>query len=151
MTIGWSAVATNLASLSPISGIVVKDFSNIPADCRNIFPILYPNPSESIKSIHATRHGLTLNTGRYRLEYYMTWRYIHSPVGSVISGQFTDYANFVLKMDALYSAILTNMDMLAGANNNIWLPDLPKVGGLTDFSGNAFHGCDLEFKVSVEL
>ena len=146
MTIGWNAVATSFAALSPIGAITVKDLSGIPQDCRNLCPILFPWPNGFVKAIKPERLTLALGSVNYKLQYQMTWVYLHAP----ISAGYVNYASYASNMDALYLALLTNADLITGART-LQFPDLPAIGPTHDPAGNTFQGCNLTFGVFTEI
>jgi hypothetical protein len=145
MTIGWNAVATSIAALSPIGGITVKDLSGIPQDCRNLCPILFPWPNGFVRAIRPSRLTLALGSVNYQMEYQMTWVFLYGVLANYVS-----YADFSAKLDALYTAILTNADLITAAKT-ITLPDMPAIGPTRDPAGNVFNGCNLTFGVFTEI
>jgi hypothetical protein len=153
--IQWRAVATSLAALSPLAvsapgqAIKIMDFAHIPSDCKTLCPILFPWTGGTIKNLRPQRHTLAIGSVLYRIDYSMTWRYLHAAVAGGLSA-FGDYDGFMANMDALYAAILINADYLTGAKTII-LPDIPGVGPTFDPSYNYFHGCDLTFQVVTEI
>jgi hypothetical protein len=150
MPINWTGLATSIAALSPIGTIQVRDFSNIPIDCRKLCPILFPHPSHVADNIHPTRLTLMPGSVNYQVEYTMSWIYLdHFFVGGV-GNQYIDYDQFTANLDALYTTILANADLLVGAKT-ITLPSVPAMGTTFDLMYNPFHGCRINFGVFTEI
>ena len=143
-TASFATVANSIAALS-ISGVHVFDIDNIPVDAKSYLPALFPAPDGFITGIQFTRLTPGTNgTAKMDLSYTLTYRFLHSIVGSG-AGLIATYADAIEKLSRIVIAILSN-DAPAGVVN-MELESISNIGPMTDPAGQIqYIGAEIALK-----
>ena len=141
-------IATSFAALS-IPGVTVLDHLHIPerVEARQC-PILYPKPDGFVSDLNVdlVSFGNAANDRRKTITYTLTYRYLHTSIGAG-RGLFAVYQDMIANVDLIISTLMDNDDL--SGTIDITPTGIDNIGPVIDPAGDAFHGCDLTFAVTV--
>ena len=139
MTVALSpkTVAENIALLS-ISGVTIRDLSNIPQSGQMVTPILFPQPSGFITDISVENQSFGPNTSAaIDFSYTLHYVFLFTELGSGMS-QLDPYSPLVEKLELIWETMITN-DAVTGLVD-MKLNGVEALGDIEDPSGNRFWG-----------
>lgn len=146
VSISFSTVADSIAGLS-ITGVTIADINQIGESNQKTPKHLCPRPQGYITNI--VMDEPTFGAGATRkltLRYTLTYRYYHAEIVGGRGGLFAVYSGMITNITRICNAILTN-DTITGCVD-IALLTIGELGPVSDPAGNAFHGCDLSFRIT---
>jgi hypothetical protein len=145
ISVSLATVADSISKLS-ISGVNVKDINEIPEDASKVTPVLYPKPNGFVSAIKFSRATMGGGgTAKMDLEYTLTYRYLHAPVGGSL-GLFSTYQGLITNLCAIVVSIMGN-DNITGVVD-MQLESVSDIGPLSDPAGSTmYHGVDISLRV----
>ena len=136
MGLSADTIAASIAALS-ISGVTTKGLTTLPSaiDPREC-PVLAPSVNDPpfMTGLNVTRDSFG---GLKTISYTQNWKLYAAPVGQG-RGLLDLYPTLVTKALAVLDALIAN-DALSGSID-VNPEDVPQFGGISDPSGNWFHG-----------
>ena len=146
MALQIGTVAASIAALV-IDGVDILDIIEIPTEAKKRdTPYIVPKPDGFITDFFPERKSLGPgSTAAFDVTYTLTYRLLHSKIGTGRSGLFTTYSDMVTKAALFLDAIIEN-DTLTGAVDS-FPSSISNFGLVSDPLGNAYHGCDIGIKV----
>jgi len=140
----FTTVATSIAGLT-ITGVTIKDLSNMLTDVSMACPLLMPGPSfiTNLQPVLPETYG-SAGTERLTLKYNITYRYFHCAVSAEQTWGL--YDDIVSNVAAIMVVLMTN-DKLAGLSD-LRINAIPEIPGIvTDPLQNEYYGCDITLSV----
>ena len=137
-------IARAIADLD-IPGLAIKDLDNIPAECTNLLPVLFPEPVGYLSNFVVVwdsqgGHGVQMMTVQYDLRYTL----LYSAIGAGRTG-LEYYGQMMDKVSILLDEMLVNDDLTGTID---FLPvEVTEAGPVPDPAGNMFLGCRLTLHV----
>ena len=106
-----------------------------------------PKPDGFISGFEPSRESFGPGSvAAFNVIYVLTYRLLHSKIGTGRSGLFNTYSSMVAKVGLFLDAIIEN-DTVAGAVD-IFPNSITNFGPVADPVGNMFHGCDIGIQVT---
>jgi hypothetical protein len=137
-------LATAIKGLT-ITGIPIRDITEIPSSGMLQCPVLIPKPDGYISNLLVTRDTYgTGGTEKLTLTYDLTYRLLYAPIGMNLD--FGTYDNFISAIASILVVLETN-DVLSGAVD-IRVNTVSGIGPVNDPAGNVYHGCDFVLSVT---
>jgi len=135
----FTTLATAIKGLT-ITGIPIRDISEIPSSGMLQTPVIIPKPDGFITNLAMTRDTYgSSGTAKWTLTYDMTYRLLYAPIGMNLD--FGLYDNMITAIAAILVVFQTN-DILSGAVD-IVVNTVSGIGPVNDPAGNVYHGCDI--------
>ena len=146
MALQIGTVVTAIAALV-VDGVEIQDMDEIPTEVNSRDkPTIIPKPDGFVSGFVPERMSFgSGDVAKINVSYVLTYRMLHSKVGTGRSGLFATYADMVTKTFLFLDAIIAN-DALGGAVD-IEAGAVPEFGPVVDPSANVFHGCDISINV----
>ena len=147
MALQFGTVAASIAALV-IDGVDILDIIEIPTEAKKRdAPYIVPKPDGFISGFLPERQSLGPGTtAAFNVTYTLTYRLLHSKIGTGRSGLFDTYSSMVAKVGLFLDAIIAN-DTISGAID-IFPNSINNFGLVSDPLGTAFHGCDIGIQVT---
>lgn len=145
MTLSAVTIADSISKLT-VTGVKILDLDQIP-EVANDFdcPMVYPNPDGFMSGFEVERMAMSSGTSAvWNVHYTLTYRFLHSPVGSGL-GLFDVYDDMVDKVMDFVDKMLVS-DAVTGAVD-LEVEDISSFGPVSDPSGQMFHGCDIMLRI----
>ena len=140
----FPTLATAIKGLT-ISGIPIRDLSELPTSAMLQTPVIIPRPDGYISNLAVTRDSYgTGGSEKLTLTYDLTYRLLYAPIGMNLD--FGTYDNLISAIATALVVFETN-DVLSGAVD-IVVNTVASVGPVSDPSGNVYHGCDFVLSVT---
>ena len=140
-------VADSISKLL-VTGVELKDIDKIVTEGhkRNI-PMIIPRPDGFISGFLYERESFGPgSTAAINISYTLTYRLLHSKIGTGRSGVIDKYSDMVAKVGLFLDAIIAN-DTITGAVD-IQPFGISEFGPVSDPAGSAvFLGCDIGINV----
>lgn len=142
MGLKFGTVAASIAALE-IDGVDILDIIKIPTEAKKRdTPYIVPKPDGFISGFLPERKSMgSGGVAAFNVTYTLTYRLLHSKIGTGRSGLFTTYSGMVAKAGLFLDAIIAN-DNIAGAID-ISPNSITNFGLVSDPLGNPYHGCDI--------
>lgn len=140
----FTTAATSIAGLT-ITGIPIKDLTNILTDVSMACPVLMPAPGfvSNLQPVLPETYGSS-GAERLTLKYDLTYRYFHCAVGADMTWGF--YDDVVSNVAAILAVLLTN-DKLTGLSD-LRVKSISEIPGVvTDPLQNEYFGCDITLSI----
>lgn len=140
----FTTVATSIAGLT-ITGIGIRDLSNVLIDVAMACPVLMPGPGfiSNLQPVLPETYG-TMGTERLTLKYDITYRYFHCSISA--DQTWGLYDDIVANVAAIMVVLLSN-DKMAGLSD-LRIKSVSEIPGVvTDPSDNEYYGCDITLTV----
>jgi len=146
MALSIQTVTNSIAALS-VSGVTLYDIDEIPAEGKSRdVPMIIPRPDGFISNFLYERKSFGPETvAAIDISYTLTYRLLHSKIGSGRSGLFDTYADMVAKVSLFLDAIIAS-DTITGAVD-VQPFSIGEFGPVADPMGEAFHGCDIGINI----
>lgn len=147
MALQIGTVAASIAALS-ITGVDILDIIEIPTEAKKRdTPYIVPKPDGFISGFLPERKSFGPGTvAAFDVTYTLTYRLLHSKIGTGRSGLFDTYSAVVSKAGLFLDAIIAN-DTISGAVD-ISPNSITNFGPVADPVGNMYHGCDIGIQVT---
>ena len=144
MTLAITTVCESIAALT-ITGVKIRDLSNVPPSAMRLTPILFPDPANPISNFVVER--MSYGGGSSYLldaDYDLNYIFLYCESGSGRTG--LDYLeDRMLKVQAIYDAILL-IDTFEGGVD-ISPTSNVQFTSMTDPGGKEYLGCVMTFHV----
>lgn len=144
MALSAVSVIAAIGNLS-VSGVTMKDLTEIPQEGGARGAICYPDPNKPISGLSVTRDSFGGAAAKMTAHYTLHFIFLHSPIGSG-RGLFDVYADAVAKYLLIYDAILATVNLTGCVDFNIDGGDF--ASPVADPAGNQFHGCPIAINIT---
>ena len=146
MALQIATVADSISKLS-VAGATLKDIDELPkkGTVRNT-PVIIPKPNGFLSNFKPERDSFGPGTtAKITVTYTLTYRLLHSEIGTGRTGIFSTYAAMVAITSLFLDAIIAN-DTVTGAVD-LEAADVTEFGPVADPMGKMFHGCDIAINI----
>ena len=148
MALQIATVADSIAGLT-VAGVTLKDIDEIITEgTKRNTPVIIPRPDGFLSGFVYERESFgTGDVAAANVTYTLTYRLIHSKIGTGRSKVIAKYSDMVAKVGLFLDAIIAN-DTITGAVD-IQAASVSEFGPVSDPAGSAiFLGCDIGIQVT---
>jgi len=145
MTLAIATISNAITGLT-VTGLTIKDIDEIPQAIMNRdCPVLVPDPDNYVSRFLVEPDSFGAGSGRkWTANYTLNYLLLYAAVGSGRTTVLEKYSGMVSSAFAFFDALLA-LTSLTGTVD--FEPDMIGDFGIVDFSGTAFHSCNVSLNV----
>jgi len=144
MALRVATISNSIAALS-VSGLVLKDIDEIPAEVGDRTPILIPMP-DYMTDFEMVRDSFgSGDTAKMTVQYTLNYRLCYIRAGAGRANVLEYFDNMVSMCAAIMDAVLA-IGVFTGAEDIVPV-GIVNMGIVNDPADQPYYGCDLSFRV----